>query len=394
MPRDAELDRLHEEQERAFSEKQEAYGNWRNRMGEQKRLYEAKERAKRACDEARADMNREYEELHRFDHVWDEYTRIKEANNPRIETLKHRADYLASQMREAFQRASDAYNYGDRSLAPAYSAEGREYKAELENLNEEISALCREVKSARLAAESWGRRDSSAFRAAKSRFEARKREQRDAQEELGAYVAETRRMKAEFENAKKRHLRLQELFQERLAAFRGRRRSEDDRLMDQAQIPFFYRRDCKVRREADGAVNFYFGGVGASDGIGHGHVSMDGSGRVMYNRDVFERHGGQNFADFQERQAQYRDTHSSSWQIQDDSGDYVVKVKGDYLHRNPHLGKDPDTERTDFLLFPKDQPGHAHASVGEDTDGEVRVWHDVEERSRRQGRSDTNSRKC
>ena len=385
MARDTELDRLHEVQERAYNDKQEAFRRWHERLPEQERLYEQKKNAKSTCDEAKAEMNREFEELHRYDFIWDEYNRIKEINNPRITSLKSRADYLAYQMKDAFQRASDAYNYGDKSLAPGYSAEGRQYKDELESVNREVSELCSEVKSARMRAESY-KKNSSAFRSAQSRFREAKREQERAQNELNAYVAETKHLKTAFEEAKKRHLHAQELFQERLAVVKAankRKQNEDDLLMDQAGIPFYYRKDCKIKKDADGSVNFYFGGIGEKDGFGHGHVSMDSGGKVTYNRDVFDKHGKENYTDYQERQKAYQETHfSTSWEVQDDNKNYRVLVKGGYLYNHPKHGKDPTIERTDFLLFPKDEPGHAHVSIGEDTNGEVKIWHDVEERGK------------
>lgn len=383
MSWDTELDRA--EQDQAYRERQEAYQRWHNRLEKQNCLYREKEVAKKACDDAKKRMNAAYNDLHRYDRVWDDYHRIRDTNNMCITELKSRADSLAYQMKAAFQKASEEYNFGDRSLAPGYSAEGNRYKTELDSLNTRISSLGAEVKNARLRAESCGCQDSSAFHNAKARFEETKKEQEQAQEKLNIYSAETRKLKAEFESAKRKHLRIQETFHERLAAVKAakkQRQSEEDRLMDQAEIPYYYRKSCKVRRSADGTVNFYFGGIGESDGLGHGHISMDNNGKVTYNRDVFDKHGTQNYMDYKERLSQYKETHTMSWQIQDENEDYIVKVKGDYLYDNLHLGKDPDDiERTDFLIFPKATPGmHAHLSVGDDTDGEVTIWHDVEER--------------
>lgn len=391
MGRDAELDRLHAEQDQAYKERQDAYQRWHSRLAEQNCLYEKKEASKKVCDDVRARMNAAYNELHRYDYVWDEYHRIRDVNNTCITDLKSRADSLAYQMKDAFQRASDAYNFGDKSLAPGYSAEGKRYKAELESLNNRISSLGAEVKNARLRAEACGRQDSSAFHDAKARFEKAKKEQQQAQEKLNTFSAETKQLKAAFESAKRKHLRTQEIFHERLAAVKAakrQRQSEEDVLMDQAEIPYYYRKNCKVRKSPDGTVNFYFGGIGESDGLGHGHISMDGNGKVTYNRDVFDKHGAQNYKDYQERQTQYRETHTTSWQIQDENEDYIVKVNGDYLYNNQQFGKDPDAiERTDILIFPKDDPGkHAHLSVGDDTNGEITIWHDVEERPRRRRR--------
>lgn len=72
------------------------------------------------CD-AREEMNREYEALqiasNHYREVWDEYGRIRDANNARIESLRYEADNEHRMMRECFDRASDAYEYGDKSEA-------------------------------------------------------------------------------------------------------------------------------------------------------------------------------------------------------------------------------------------------------------------------------------
>jgi hypothetical protein len=46
--------------------------------------------------------------------------------------------------------------------------------------------------------------------------------------------------------------------------------------------------------------NIYFGGVGKPNGPGHGHYAMDRSGKVTYQRDPFDMHGGQNFTGAQQ----------------------------------------------------------------------------------------------
>ena len=133
-------------------------------------------------------------------------------------------------------------------------------------------------------------------------------------------------------------------------------------------------------------MNFYFGGIGQSDGIGHGHVSMDARGDITYNRDVFGEHGASNYTDFKVRQEEYnrhfgRTTSntpkSKVWETQDDNEDFTVKVKGGYLYNHPDYGKDPDIiKRTDFLFIDKKNGNkHTHWSIGDDTNWDLKRWH-------------------
>lgn len=98
--------------------------------------------------------------------------------------------------------------------------------------------------------------------------------------------------------------------------------------MDRAGIPYIYRDNCKIRREADGTVNFYFGGLGGNDGLGHAHVSMDETGHVTYNRGVFDAHGANNFTDFEKRQQEYRTKHKRNWDSEVEQG---VLETGEYV---------------------------------------------------------------
>lgn len=64
------------------------------------------------------------------------------------------------------------------------------------------------------------------------------------------------------------------------------------------------------------------------------------------------------------------------WQIQEDNPDCIVKVTSNWLEKHPEYG-DPNTLRTDFLVFDKKTGNlHKHYSIGEDTNWELKEWHD------------------
>ena len=73
---------------------------------------------------------------------------------------------------------------------------------------------------------------------------------------------------------------------------------------------------------------------------------------------------------------------SLKWQIQDENPDCKVKVTSHWLEKHPEYG-DPATERTDFLVFDKKHGNlHKHYSIGEDTNWELKEWHDWYRRKR------------
>lgn len=310
MTRDTELDRLHKIQEEAFQKKQQLYQTMKNAKAEKKRLQSLSESAWDDLQAAREEMNREHDEIVQSksadDAVWEEYRRIKEYNKSRIESLKPEAERLYQSMSSCFDIASREYEYGDKAAAKSYSSEGHEYKEHLSRVNDEIRKLGAEVKQARTYAESQTRgRNNSALSAARKRFHELKRKHESLTAEYKTAKAEVTRAEGEFNAAQERFKEAQREFKDRLEYVKSQKEhriSEEDRLMDRAGVPFSYRRDCKVRRNADGSTDFFFGGLGSSDGYGHGHVSMDVSGNVTYNRDVFDEHGAQNFTDYQERQ--------------------------------------------------------------------------------------------
>jgi hypothetical protein len=349
---------LKAEQDRAFARQQDAFREVKRLGEEQHRLYEASQSAWQRRASTKDEMNREFERMQserdRNNSVWDAYKRVRDDNNSRIESLKHQADDVYRSMVNCFERASEAFKFGDKSAAPGYSAEGKQYQARLNELNNEIRRLGAEVKAARAGADSHaGGSNASSFNGAKVRFESAKREHQSAETAFKEAKRRAEAARAVFEQSKVENKRAQETFKRRLEQVKreNRMRRESDReLMDKANIPFYYSDNCKIRRKPDGTVNFYFGGIGEKDGYGHAHVSMDGNGHVTYDRGAFEAHGAHNFADFEKRvEEQKRRTDS-------DEGKYRAGVGRDGLLR------------TNYYFGGVDNPdgkGHGHISIDE-----------------------------
>jgi hypothetical protein len=297
VARDAELDRLKAEQDRTYQRQQEAFQTMKRKQEEQHALYEQQQAAWNRRKAVGDELNREYERLQASrklnDEVWGEYQRVRDYNNSRISALKPQADSAYRNMVSAFERASTVYNSGDKAAAPGYSAEGKNYQAILQSLNAEISSLGVEIKSAKARAESvgGGRTDGSAFSAAKARFQALKSEHTAIQSKFKSVKSEYDRAKATFKSAQAAHKKAKEAFQVRLATLRAEKASREAKnrnmlMVVSGEIGYMDGKMVKIKPKDDGSgkVDIYFGGLDPrGDGIGHGHIVVDGC-QVVYMR--------------------------------------------------------------------------------------------------------------
>lgn len=302
MSKNYELDRLKAEQDVAFRRKQEAYQNYERAKESTDSAHDIMQNAWDERVRARERMNQEFERRKAgFEHrdaVWEDYARIRDYNNSQIESLKHDADYEHRAMQDYFDRASDAYAYGDKSEAPILSQEGHEHKARRDELNAEISRLANEVKSAKASAEMHAPGiDSSSFEYAKAEFERQKAIHESAQTEFKNQKAERDRLKQIFDALQEEHARCQEAFRNKLAQVKSDNQRERDKILDKAGVVGYEREDAKIVKKSDGTTQVYHGGLGGGDGLGHGHTAIDSAGKVEYDRKAFEAHGKQNYTD-------------------------------------------------------------------------------------------------
>ena len=310
MSRNPELDRLKAEQQSLFEQKQAAFQRFKDL---QERTNIAHDVMQSAWDErirAREHMNREFEARqsaysHR-DSVWEEYGRIRDYNNSRIESLRYEADAAHRAMQDYFERASDAYQHGDKSEAPYYSQEGHMHKDRRDELNAEISELAREVKQAKANAEASAPRvDSSAFNYAKSAFESAKARHESAQAEFKRLKAMRDSAKTEFDHLQAQFKQAQAAFNRKLEEIKSERSAAEQRAVNKVNMALVHEkggafylgsifgRDAKIRSRNDGSgkTDVFFGGLNAAgDGMGHGHAIIDRDGSVIYLRDAWQDH--------------------------------------------------------------------------------------------------------
>lgn len=300
MSKNPELNSLKAREQDAFRRKQVSFQNYIDAKNRANAAHDAMQTAWKERCSAREEMNHEYEDMQRssnnYHEVWNEYGRIRDVNNARIESLRQEADYEHREMQDCFERASSCYQYGNKSEAPYWSSQGHDHKNRRDSINEEVSRLCQEVKSAKQDAE-WRapKTDSSAFRIAKNAFNNAKSRHESAEAEFERLKAERDHYKAKFDSAQAEYLRLKEEFQEKLAQIKQDNQRERDKILDKAGVNWSNREDAKIVKKADGTTQVYYGGLLSGDGLGHGHAALDQFDNKTYNRGAFEKHGSQNY---------------------------------------------------------------------------------------------------
>lgn len=305
MLRNPELDRLKAERQSLFEQKQAAFQKFMDLQKQSNSAYNDMQLAWEEMSHARKRMNNEFEARRSVfeyrDSVWNEYGRIRDYNNSRIESLKYKADAEHRAMHDCFERASNAYQYGDKSEAPIYSQEGYEHKDRRDELNAEISELAQKVKQAKANAEALAPRvDSSAFNSAKSAYDSAKSRHKSAKFEFERLKAQRDSAKAEFDRLQSQFKSTQDAFNRKLEEIKSERNTKKQQTVDKVNMALvksnahylgtFFGQNAKIvpRNDDSGKIDVYFGGLNVvGDGLGHGHAIIDSDGNVIYLRDAW-----------------------------------------------------------------------------------------------------------
>lgn len=302
MPRSVELDNLFARKQEAFGRKQAAFQKY---VDARNRANEAHDRMQSAWDQrvaAREEMNREFESMQQSkdsrDAIWADFNRLCQENSSRINQIRQEADMEHEMMKNCFDSASAAYEYGNKADAPMYASEGHMHKDRRDDLNAEVGRLIQEINNAKANAK-WQTSSShgNSFQSAKSNFNSAKMLHESAETEFKNAKAERDAYKAEFDSAQAEFERLKDECQRKLNEIKANNQKERDRILDKAGVNYLNRQDAKIVKKADGTTQVYHGGLGSGDGLFHGHVALDQSGNKTYSRDAFEKHGSQNYTD-------------------------------------------------------------------------------------------------
>ena len=102
MSKNPELNSLKAREQDAFRRKQVSFQNYIDAKNRANAAHDAMQTAWKERCSAREEMNHEYEDMQRssnnYHEVWNEYGRIRDVNNARIESLRQEADYEHREM--------------------------------------------------------------------------------------------------------------------------------------------------------------------------------------------------------------------------------------------------------------------------------------------------------
>jgi uncharacterized coiled-coil DUF342 family protein len=351
MAKDAELDRLGATQQTAFERKQAA----------QKTQETAWDRRKAAGDA----RNAAYETLDRAfkaqQSSWEGLQQLRNNYGPRIDQLRAAQERAYQNMLSAFNSASSAHDNRDGASAKMYADQGHGYKAESKGYVDERRRLVAELRAANERHQTY----TPGLRSAKAAFDATKGTFESAKAAHERALADYKAAKTAFDKAST-------AFQDRLKIVKAQnaKRNDDKRsIAERAGVPYAYRDKCYVKKESNGTVQIYFGGVGEPNGPGHGHYTMDSSGKVTYKRDPFDPHGDQNFvrdAELENRLGAvalnvfHRERSAIGPQtVQFHESGVTVKVRSGFNRRTSSIA-------TDFIIIDPARPGeHLHLILSE-----------------------------
>jgi len=293
--------------ESAFQAQQEAFSKMKDLGRIRSAIKDELDASWSEVSAARDRMNESYQENQ---HEWERFKSRLDELSDEIDEANRQGDYYHRLSQEAFDRASNEYEYGDRAMAPIYSSEARGYQSERDDWNATKSRLIDRRRSLE--------RPSNSFEQDKAHYERMKSQHSHVQARYQTAKAAHESAKAEFEDAKTRHESARSDFErhrEHLAAkwrdvscadcgaaFRinvdwthppkyckACKEKFRQKKIDLARKAGKYvdPEDVKVRFNYNtGKNDVYFGGLGEADGYGHGHAVVDERGNVHYLRDA------------------------------------------------------------------------------------------------------------
>ncbi|MDR3298321.1 MAG: putative nuclear RNA export factor SDE5 [Candidatus Nomurabacteria bacterium] len=317
MPRNPEVYRLKAIADQAFAAKQAAYDRMEP-IGQHR--HDLNKRLNKSWDEvcsAREEMNSAYE---RQQVEWESYKSERDSLSAQIDAVARDANRAHEAMRGAFDRASDAYNSGDKASALLYASEGRGYQYERNSCNEEKGRLISIAKSMTPP--------SSDFHRFKERYNNLMDTHKALQAEYKLIKSQYEMARDEFSRAKKQCDIAKAAFERIIEAERAKWHDEackecgaTIRVNIEWSHPPSFCKACKEkfknahkkqvanvekaimhsnssewgrfndenarikpRNDGSGKVDVYYGGLSADgDGLGHGHVVIQ-EDQVVYLR--------------------------------------------------------------------------------------------------------------
>ena len=284
MEKSFELEELKKEMENAFQEKQEKLHEYLLAKSRTKVAWDVRQSVQKERIAAKENMLREYDKLKEHDEemnsVWNEYRKLYEEHNLRIGDIQVSSNENHQFMVKAFEGSRAAYESGDKDKARELASIARHYKGLRDDLNRSVQRLIQEIKDAKESAQWRTSVDCSSYKTSKAIFDEVRDRYCSVKEEFYRLKTEQDEKKEAFYESRERFYYLRSLFQSKLKDLRAAETEKCKLDLAQAGVE---QQDAKIVMKNGRQIQVYYGGLGKSDGFGHGHIVVE-SGRKVYER--------------------------------------------------------------------------------------------------------------
>ena len=210
MQKKYESEKLKLEERAAFRRKQLAWAKYAEARNQTDVLAKALQEAWEKRNAAKAEMGEEHKKISsvssNYRDTWEDYVRIRDYNNSKIRKLREDAEREHKEMQRCFDCANEESRFGNKSLAKVHFDNAYAHKKRRDEINDMIVKVCNENQKALQEAErNAPRADSTAYRAAKKKYEDARALHESIEAEFKQMKAKRDFLKAEFFSAKAEH---------------------------------------------------------------------------------------------------------------------------------------------------------------------------------------------
>ena len=221
------LNEAKEKEQTAFCDKQIAWAKYAEARDLANSAHDSVSLVNEECQKIRRALDQEYEAMQFqskiYEEIWEKYDVIRDCILSQAEKLRQESATEHAEMISCFQKASDAFERGDKSMAQAWARRGHKHKDRRNELNAMIKKLFDRMKEAKEQTRAKApETDSSSFKRINEEY-LRKKQLRDFLiEEFKKRVEERNIRKAKFDLLYENHQRIKEEYRRLLAEYNSR----------------------------------------------------------------------------------------------------------------------------------------------------------------------------
>lgn len=219
--KDRILDELASEKQEKWEKRKQKRAEYEELRKNTSEIYKKIQAAREEVDKARDNLNYEYESLKEKhperSNIWKAYQEKRAEIDAEIAPIRTKSNEEHRLMNECFDKAKDAFLYGDKNKGLKLSDDGRKHQDERDRLNAEVKEKINRIRAAKKEAmELAPPQDRYAFDRARERFDNAKRELFNLQEQFSNMKCSKNDKYEELQTAEAEFQEARKAFEERL----------------------------------------------------------------------------------------------------------------------------------------------------------------------------------